>query len=300
VTSLRQLRYFLAVAEEGQITRAASKLHIAQPALSQAISQLELQLGVTLFVRHARGTTLTTAGEAFLEKARAALAAMDEADLTAQSFARANNRTLEVGFIGPPPSAKAPQLFAAFRDEHPDVELSFREIPFPRGPTASWLHDVDVAFCHLPGADPGVSVQLLRPEPRTVVAPRKHPLAERAELGVGDVLDEKFISYHPDVQPDWAGFHSLNDHRGAAPASTTGDRPLTPAEMLSVMTAQRGITTIPACDATIVANILSGVVAIPLRDAEPARLGLVWRKDSPSPHVAALAAVARRASTPGD
>ena len=81
---LRQLRYFVMVAEEGQITRAASRLHVAQPALSQAIAQLEARLGVALFVRHARGMTLTPAGEAYLEAARTAVTAVADADRAAQ------------------------------------------------------------------------------------------------------------------------------------------------------------------------------------------------------------------------
>src|SRR5213593_484826 len=98
---LEQLRYFVTVAEEGQMTRAARKLHLAQPALSQAIAQLEGELGIDLLERHPRGVTLTPAGEAFLPKARAALDADTDAALTARSLARAARDTMEVGFIGP-------------------------------------------------------------------------------------------------------------------------------------------------------------------------------------------------------
>src|SRR5205823_11580748 len=84
-----QLRYFVTVADEGQMTRAARKLHVAQPALSHAIAQLEAELGIELLQRHARGVSLTPAGEAFLVKARTALAAGTEAEQTAKSLARA-------------------------------------------------------------------------------------------------------------------------------------------------------------------------------------------------------------------
>ena len=84
-----QLRYFVTVAEEGQITRAAKKLYIAQPALSQAIAQLESELGLQLLERHAKGVRLTAAGEAFLEKARAVVETEREVSLTAESLARA-------------------------------------------------------------------------------------------------------------------------------------------------------------------------------------------------------------------
>src|ERR1700688_123261 len=103
-----QLRYFVAVADEGQMTRAARKLHIAQPALSQAIAQLESDLARGRLERHARGVTLTPAGEAFLPKARAALAAETDAAATAQSLARSVRGAITVGYIGPPPVIHGP------------------------------------------------------------------------------------------------------------------------------------------------------------------------------------------------
>src|SRR6202035_2948495 len=92
-----QLLYFVTVAEEGQITRAAARLHVAQPALSQAIAQLEEELGIELLERHPRGVTLTAAGEAFLPKARAAVAADADAALAAEWLARSSEGTIEFG-----------------------------------------------------------------------------------------------------------------------------------------------------------------------------------------------------------
>ncbi len=128
-----QLQYFVTVAEEGQMTRAARRLHLAQPALSQAIAQLEAELGLELLTRHARGVTLTAAGEIFLAKARVALAADIDAAATAQSLARAATGTLEIGFIGPPPTITEPAVFSSFAEGHPDVGVSYREVPFPCG-----------------------------------------------------------------------------------------------------------------------------------------------------------------------
>jgi DNA-binding transcriptional LysR family regulator len=293
IASLQQLQYFLAVAEEGQMTRAASKLHLAQPALSRAVRQLESRLAVQLLVRHSRGVSLTPAGEAFLAKARVAVSAATDAELAAKSFARGAGETLEVGFIGPPPLIKAPELFAALAGAYPEVEVSARELPFPRGATASWLQDVDVALCHPPRAEAEVSVQTLRTEPRAVVLPKNHPLAHRDELTVAWVLDETFIGFHPDVQPTWAGFHNLDDHRGRPPGSTTADRVLSPSEMLARLTSRKGITTVPFGDAAIILKVLRGVVAIPLRDARPALLSLLWRWDAANPLVEAIVATAR-------
>src|SRR6478609_1031412 len=137
------LRYFVTVADEGQITRAAHNLHIAQPALSQAISQLESELGIELLIRHARGVSLTLAGEIFLPKARAALAADAEAALTAQSLARAADERLDIGYAGAPPAIKMPELFTGLQRTYPNAEVSFRELPFPTSPTSAWLGDAD-------------------------------------------------------------------------------------------------------------------------------------------------------------
>ena len=295
-----QLRAFVTVAEEGQMTRAARKLYLAQPALSQAITQLERELGVALLERHARGVTLTPAGEVFLAKARVALAATVDAAATARSLARVARGAIEVGFIGPPPELQAPQLFDGFADAHPAAELSFRELPFPRGSTTSWLEDVDVALCHPPTAGPGVRLQALWTEPRAVVMPEGHPLAQRSELTVAEVLDETFLGYHPAVQPMWAGFHSLDDHRGKRPAGLTADRALTPPEMLAMIASRRAITTLPGSDAAFILTVLRGVVAIPLRDAHPAVLSLVWRRDNHNPLVDVLAAIAKNLASGAD
>jgi DNA-binding transcriptional LysR family regulator len=155
MSELRHLRYFVTVAEEGQMTRAANRLHIAQPALSQAIAQLESRLGVELFARHARGMRLTPAGEAFLEAARTALTAVEDADRAARLHTPRPDR-IEWGFIDWPPMIQAPELFATFTERHRETEVCFRELSRPRHSTATWLASVDVALCFSPTPHPDV------------------------------------------------------------------------------------------------------------------------------------------------
>lgn len=295
-----QLRYFVTVSEEGQITRAAKRLHLAQPALSQAIAQLESELGVTLLMRHPRGVTLTDAGEAFLVKARAVLAAEAETSQTALALRRAASDAIAIGFIGAPPSLGSPELFGAFAERHPHAQISFLDLPFPRGRTASWLADVDVAFCHAPMVEPGICVQPVRVEPRALVAHRSHALAGYPELGVADVLNETFVSYHPEVQPAWVAFHSLDDHRGGPPGEVTGDHALSTLQMLGIMSSARAVTTVPYGDAKLALQVLPDIVATPLHDAAPAAMSLLWREDTSSGLLEDLLDMAKRLAASED
>ena len=291
-----QLLYFITVAEEGQMTRAAERLHLAQPALSQAIAQLEAELDIKLLERHARGVTLTPDGEALLPKARLAVEATTEAALLAQSLARAARGTIAFGFLGAPPAVDSPRAVEAFTTVYPDIGLRYQELRFPSSPTSAWLADVDVAVCHRPPTDSCVWTQTLRVEPRAVLAPTRHPLATRNEVSVADVLDETFIGFHNSVDPAWAGFWSLDDHRGGPPPHATDDRVANPQEVLAALAMRVAITTVPSSIAELLVGPRTGMAAIPLRDAAPAEITLVGRKDRRNPLVETLAAFAQNAA----
>src|SRR5437763_12392834 len=177
-----ELRYFVTVADEGQITRAAEKLHIAQPALSRAIAQLESQLGVPLLERNPRGVQLTPAGEAFLLKARVAVAAQEEFVHTASMLARDQTQVVQFGFVAAPPTLHSRGPLKGLAEAYPEIEIRYREIRFPFAPTRSWLSEVDIAACHLPPPDPEVWSYRIRREPRVVLAAKGHPLAARDAL----------------------------------------------------------------------------------------------------------------------
>jgi DNA-binding transcriptional LysR family regulator len=299
MSRLRQLHYFVTIAKEGQMTSAAKTLRMAQPALSQAIARLEQNLGVALLERHPRGVSLTAAGEAFYAKASAVLAAMADAESTARSLARAARRTIKLGFIGSAPTVVAPELFSAFAERCPDVEFAFHELPFPFGSTATWLEEVDVALCYSPTRHRDVHIQMLRQEPRVVVAAREHPLARSAELTVAEVLDHTFCGANPLLEPRRAGFWSLDDHRGGPPRHTTADRTTNPQEMLEVVASGRAITTAPASNVEHFAGGLGGIVVIPLLDARPTVLSLVWHRNNHNPLVPTLIATARELAGDG-
>jgi DNA-binding transcriptional LysR family regulator len=287
------LHYFVTVADEGAITRAAEKLHIAQPALSQAIAELESQLGVELLSRHPRGVTLTAAGEAFLDKARVAVAAQRDVLDTARMLARGQAQTIELGFVVAAPPLHSPTQLKGFTEAHPKIKVSYRELPFPFAPTRSWLSEVDVAACHLPPADPEVWSRPIRRERRVVLAARDHRLAARDTLKVQDVLDETFIGFDPSADQEWAGFWSLDDHRGAPPKRVTADRVANGQEVLASVAHSTAITTAPAVVGGLLAGLQTGVVTIPLEDAKPSDVVLVGRNDRRSPPVETMLAFFR-------
>jgi DNA-binding transcriptional LysR family regulator len=287
------LLYFVTVAETGQITRAARRLNVAQPALSRAITQLESDLGFKLLERHARGVSLTPAGETFLVKARAAVSAWSDALATAQSMARVRRGTIEFGFVGVPPGLDSPALLETFAQDYPEIDVCYRELAFPSALAGSWLADVDVAVSHRPPIDPAVWTYVLRREPRVVLVPSRHHLTGRGELSVAEVLDETFIGFDSSVDPGWAGFWSLDDHRGESPRLVTADRASNPHEVLAALTVRDAITTVPAAVASLIPEFLTGVVAIALRDAGPATIVMAGHEDRANPLVASLLDFAR-------
>ena len=138
---------------------------------------------------------------------------------------------------------------------------------------------MNLGACHLPPADPSIWSHVLREEQRVVLARRRHRLAERAELHVEEVLDETFIGLHPAVDREWAGFWSLDDHRGEPPHRLTADHASNPQEVLAAIAAREAISTAPATVATALFRGLGDVTAIPLRGAQPCSIAIVGHAD---------------------
>jgi DNA-binding transcriptional LysR family regulator len=286
---LRQLRYFVTVAEDGQMTRAARRLQLAQPALSQAIARLESQVGVKLLERNPRGVTPTPAGQAFLEKARATLAAVEDVHALARSWARAETGRLLVGFLSLTPPMMAGDLFARFASAHPEVNVEWRELGYPTRDTRAWLGDADAALIWIAPSGPGIASQAVRLSPLVVAMSEGHRLAKRSELRIADVKDETFPGVVDWCDPDWLGHWGLDRYRGAR-SRRTEDAAASPQEVASIVASGRAITTVPDLVAGPFGPL--GIKAIPLVDAEPVPLALVWPQDAGNPLVADLAALA--------
>lgn len=190
---LRQLRYFVAVAEELNFTRAAERLHMAQPPLSAAIRQLEEQLGVPLLERTTRQVELTAAGQVLLERGRALLRHADEVFAAARETDRAPVGRVDVGTSPTARHGVAPAFFARCARVAPGVMLYPRE-----DTTGALLHDlragrldVVVAFC-APPAD-GLERRRLADEPAVLHVRDDHPLAGRERVALGELAEETFV-----------------------------------------------------------------------------------------------------------
>lgn len=154
-----------------------------------------------------------------------------------------------------------------------------------------------MVLSHPPQAEPEIWTQTVFTQPRVVVAPKSHPLAKRSELMVAEVLDETFLGVHPSVQTEWAGFWNLDDYRGGPAPNQSKHRAVNSQERFAMIAGGQAITTLSAGYASIVAKILTNVVAIPLRDADPVLVTLLGREDRTNPLVEALRVVAH--SSPG-
>lgn len=194
---LRHLRYFLAVAEEKHFGRAAERLHMAQPPLSQQVRQLESELGVTLLERTTRRVDLTPAGEAYLTRVRAVLAAVEDAGEEARRIHAGLEGRLVVSCVGSATYSLLPSLARTLRDRLPGVDFTFRgEMLSPDQVTALRDGSVDIALLRRPGdpeAHPDLALATVRRDRYVVAVPEGHRLAERRRVRVADLRHEGLV-----------------------------------------------------------------------------------------------------------
>ncbi len=192
---LRDLRYFVAVADHQHFTRAAMALGIAQPSLSQQIRKLERELGVELFHRTKRSVQMTPAGRAVLAEARSVLSQADVTSGVARLAASGEMGELTIGFIESVVFTGLPQMIGSFQESHPKVTLKLIEMSTVEQVAALRTHAIDVGLIRTPIAGDDIETETLFSEPLVVALPRKHPLAARASIPLRALRDEKLILY---------------------------------------------------------------------------------------------------------
>jgi len=277
---LRQLRYFVAVAEELHFTRAAANLHIAQSALSSQVRQLEHELGGDLLVRTKRRVQLTPAGENLLVEGREILAAVEETMNHTRALLRGQGNALVVGSLGPAPGGILAPLLARFNSRHPSSSIEMRAFDFNEALQGLRERRADVVFLYEPLDEPDLVITPLLGEARVVVLSRRHRLSRRKSLRPVDLADETFVTQPLTISPEWRDFWLLTEQIGHQPKVSphVGENI---EEWLHLIGRGEGIDTAPA----IIARYYSwpDVTFVPLRDAPAATLVLARSAESTHP-----------------
>jgi DNA-binding transcriptional LysR family regulator len=294
---LRHLRYFITVAEEGHITRAAARLGLQQPPLSQQIRALEAEVGVTLLARLPRGVALTEAGRVFLTEARVALAQVEHAVDAAQRTARGEQGQLAIGFTG---SAAfhplIPAVVRAFRDASPDVDLLLEESRTGDLIAALQKDQLDLAFIRVPVGDTaGLVIESLLDEPMLLALPAHHPLlrnGRRKRIALADLAEETFILYR---RPSGPGLYDaiIAACRAAGFSPQIGQEAPRMISTLSFVAAGLGVSIVPESMRRLNTE---GIAYLPLSDANGpvAPLLLAWRDTAMSGAMNSLIGQVRR------
>jgi DNA-binding transcriptional LysR family regulator len=275
---IRQLNYFIAVAEECHFGRAAKRLHMAQPPLSQQIRQLEEQLGVRLFNRTTRKVDLTAAGQVLLERGCRIVNELEKLTADVHQVGRGAIGVLRVGFAGsstygvvPPISRRAKQIMPKLLlSLHGEMLTLSMEEGLREG-------TIDAAFLRPPVASPEIDHRIVAREPLVVALPSFSLLAEERPVAVSELQDQDFIAYPPE-----SVLHrttaELCREAGFQPRITqvAGET----STMLSLVAAGGGVAIVPA---SMRALQLEGVVYRDLEDAPEVDLAVAWRRDDRSP-----------------
>jgi DNA-binding transcriptional LysR family regulator len=288
---LRQLRYFVALAEELHFRRAAEREHIAQPAFSEQIRRLERELGARLFDRTSHYVRLTGAGRLFLDEVRQALAQVQRAAQVAERAGRGELGHVVVGFIGSAANELTPLILRAFPARYPNVGVELREFDF-RDPSAGLTSsEVDVAFMRPPvEGQQDLALEVLFEEPRVAVMASDHPLASQGWVSIRRLVEEPFI-VGPRSTGVWREFWLVTEHRAGVPPRL-GPETNTIHEWLETIAAGEGVSLTPASTERFSGR--PGVAFVPVVGIEGSTVAVAWRTHPAKPIVAAFVEIARQ------
>jgi len=263
---LRQIRSFLSIAETLHFGRTAELIHLSQPALSLQIGALEEEVGVRLFERNRRKTTLTAAGFAFRDDAAAALSQLEQAIRRARLAASGKLGRLRIGFISTAGREIVPHIVRQFRELNPEVEFSLRNILTAEQVQMLETGALDIGFLRLPiGGHSALDVVTVHREPFVLVVPRSHKLAKRKRVRLRELAGQDFVMYERTYAP---GFHDLIfgilRDAGIVPtvSQTAGEIPT----LISLVDSGMGTAILPA---SAVRHSVAPVVACEILDRIP-------------------------------
>jgi DNA-binding transcriptional LysR family regulator len=278
---LRHLRYFAAVAETRHFGRAAERLHMAQPALSQAIRQLEKELGTPLFIRTTRQVSLTPAGEFLHDEATRVLGAVEQSVRGVRRIADGRLGLVRIAFTGTAAFTQLPRIARAVKRDLPGVTLEIHADLLTPAQSAGLLEgSLDIGVLRPPVTGDGLTLRTIEIEPLVLAAPADHRLATEPVVAMADLRTEDFILFadshsavNDAVQRSCAeaGFAPRREHEAPGTAA-----------LLALVAAGLGIALVPAA---VRAVPLAGVVFRDVVDSATVELACAWREGAPSPLV---------------
>lgn len=276
---LRHLRYFIAVAEELHFGRAAERLHMAQPPLSQQIRQLEEYLGFQLFYRTKRSVQITEAGQAFLEESRKLLKQLDQAIETGRQVSRGEKGQIVIGFVSSAAYNVLPVILRAFRSQIPQVRLELHEMP--TNEQLNWLREgrIDIGFLRPPIEDKTLQVRTIVREPMVVALPESHAFIEHKQIKLSSLAKEAFVLFPRPLSPRaYDQIISLCQQAGFSP--NVVQEAMQMQTIVSLVAGGIGIAIVPV---SLQNMQRTGVVYKPLEEPAPcAEIAVAWRQNDSS------------------
>lgn len=240
----RQLRYFVAVAEELNFSRAARKVHLSQPPLSRQVARLEQQLDVQLLHRTTHEVSLTKAGEAFLAEARQLLALSAKAGDVARRASRGETGRLRVGFIGAALYSFLPKLLREYRQRYPDVEISLTQLTIAQQVDALRNREIDVGVIRQHIVEDALQTWCVLKEPFIVALPLDHPLARRDKVMLRSLAREPFVFFNrQDAPVVYDQTLRICERAGFSPHIVQEARPM--ATVIGLVAAGLGVSIVP-------------------------------------------------------
>ena len=288
---MRQIRYFHCVAQELSFTKAALRLHIAQPPLSRQIRQLEEELGVELFERLGRSIRLTDAGKFFFDKTMNLANRLENVVIATRRIAESGKKWLGIGFVPSIMYGFGPRLFRDMRAMGMQAEIGLSEMTTLEQLKALRAGQIDVGFGRIQFDEPDIESRVLLQEPLVLAVPAGHPLSSRSAVTLGDVADQPFVLYPAKPRPSYADHViGLFEQRGCRVSVAFEANEMQTA--IGLVAAGLGVTLVPGA---VQRMSREDVVFVPLDEPEfTSPIMMSWLKDNTSAFIQDVVALAVR------
>ncbi|MEM7340792.1 MAG: LysR substrate-binding domain-containing protein [Actinomycetota bacterium] len=277
--NLRHIETFLLVAEELHVGRAAARLHVAQPAVSQTIAALEKELGLQLFDRSGRGITLTPAGQTYRDEVEGVFPQLERASRAAKEAEHGIRGRLTIGFTAVCTLGDLPRRLTDFMGRHPDITVTLEQMATAHQMDALRLGSIDVGFTILPGGPDPVHSHLISSDELHVFISSDHRLAAYERVPIAEMLREPFLLMSKDREPCvHRSFNRMCEEHGAQAEIVMEVDHLE--SMLAFVAAGLGVSLAPSTAARLK---LDGATSRPLDPPMPAGISAIWNPTTSTP-----------------